>query len=151
MRSPYTYSEELVDYIASEAVEGFRSVAYWDKYGKCWTIGHGETLGVKQGDTITREQARIQLRKRLDGFAKEVNFMLLNCPVLTQGQFSALVDLAYNMGSHRVGGSDVMINLRNGKMHEAAKAFEEYVYSGGVKLGGLVKRRKTEETWFEEK
>ena len=48
--------------------EAFRAEAYQDE-GGTWTIGYGETLGVKPGDVTTEEAAAIHLRARAISFA----------------------------------------------------------------------------------
>ena len=68
--------------------EGFRAKAYKCSAG-VWTIGHGETKGVKPSDVITEPEALRKLLIRLDEFTKEVLALLKITP--TQGQLDALV------------------------------------------------------------
>ena len=61
---------------------------------------------------------------------------------LNQNQFDALVSYVYNTG-----GSSTLYNLINTKAVEAKIKFwfeDKYVTGGGVKLAGLVRRRKAE-------
>ena len=75
--------------------EGFKSVAYKDS-GNVWTLGYGETNGVKQGDTTTPVRALQRLGSSVDIYAKGVQ----NCisAPLFQYEFDAYVDVAYNVG-----------------------------------------------------
>lgn len=86
--SPYTVS--LV-----KSFEGFRSQAYRD-IGGVWTIGYGETKGVKPGQTITEPEAVAHLEARLNEFAQDVE-KLVTVP-LTPNQLGALTSFTYNIG-----------------------------------------------------
>ena len=68
---------------------------------------------------------------------------LINVP-LEDGQFDALVSFAYNLG----GGALQRSTLRkkvNREHHELVpREFRKWVYAGGCKLRGLVRRRNAE-------
>lgn len=78
--------------------EGYRDRAYPDPAtrGAPWTLGFGETKGVKPGDRTTPLQAMAQLKTSLDGYAAGVA-SCIHVP-LSQGEFDSSVDLAYNLG-----------------------------------------------------
>ena len=84
-------SERLVE--AVKAAEGFRAIAYWDRTGKVFTCGYGETLNVTESTRMTEPQADKRLRERLAAFGMGVQ--RLARVELTQAQFDALTDLAY--------------------------------------------------------
>lgn len=127
--------------------EGFEPVAYLDPVG-ILTLGYGETLGVKPGDTITEEEAAKKLVKRLDNdFAKFIR-SYVQVP-LTQYQFDALASFIYNVGGGAFQGSTLLKKLNKGDYEGAGKEFSRWVYAGGSKLGGLVNRRKAEKAMFE--
>ena len=51
--------------------EGLELTAYWDEYGKVWTIGYGSTFyedgsPVKEGDKITKKRAEELLKWYVD-------------------------------------------------------------------------------------
>ena len=99
------YDESFVDEIKKR--EGFLAKAKNIGDGK-FTLGYGETKGVKAGDTTTQEVADAKLRNRLTkDFANELNAVLdVNKDlILTQKQYNALLDLAYQ------GGGGAAINL----------------------------------------
>ena len=88
------YQPELaMDFI--EAWEGCKLTAYKCPAG-VWTIGSGHTKDVTEHDEITYEQSRELLRQDIEevkhGFAPFVNV------AVTEGQFVALVSLAFNVG-----------------------------------------------------
>ena len=121
--------------------EGYRPTSYQDSAG-VWTIGYGHTQGVKKGQKITKAQAESLLRGDLLKAEKYVNGLKLN---LTQGQFDALVDFAYNLGTGNLGTSTLLGKIRMKASDEEIQAqFRRWVYAGGKVLPGLVKRREWE-------
>lgn len=127
-----------------EQFEGLRLTAYKatrrDKY---YTIGYGHYgADVKQGMTITEAQAEAYLRQDVAEAEAAVN--KYSGYGWNQNQFDALVSFAYNVGN-----LDSLTN--NGKRSgaEISAKLPEYVYSGGVKLEGLVRRRAAEKALFD--
>ena len=112
------------------------------------TIGYGHTRGVKPGQRITEKQAESLLKGDLAEAERYVNSLKLN---LTQGQFDALVDFAYNVGTGDLAGSTLLAKIRaKAPTAEIQKQFKRWVYAKGKKLGGLVKRRAWEaQRWTE--
>ena len=111
-----------------------------------WTIGYGHTSGVKEGQTITREQAEELLIQDLRPFEIGVN-NLVNVP-LNQNKFDALVSFCYNLGTGNLKKSTLLKLLNKGDYNGAAEQFDRWVYAGGKKLNGLVKRRAAEKKLF---
>lgn len=132
-------SEELME--ALKMFEGYRAEAYRDSAG-VWTIGYGHTHGVRPGQRITRAQAESLLRGDVLEAERYVNSLGLK---LTQGKFDALTDFAYNVGTEALAGSTLLAKIRAGAPTEAVQAeFRRWVYAGGKRLAGLVKRREWE-------
>lgn len=127
--------------------EGLRLTAYKDSAGVL-TIGYGHTRGVKAGQRVTEKQADSLLRGDLLTAENYVNGLKLN---LTQGQFDALVDFTYNLGAGNLAGSTLLTKIRaKAPMEEIQAQFRRWVYAGGKKLAGLVKRREWEaQRWAE--
>jgi lysozyme len=106
---------------------------------------------------ISEERAKELLRHTLTEFERDVN-SVVKVP-LTQGQFDALVDFAYNVGTdidadnitEGLGDSTLLKKLNAGDYDGAAKEFGKWVYSKGVRMAGLVKRRKAEVALFSQK
>ena len=130
-------SELLINKIIE--FEGCKPKSYKCPAG-IWTIGVGHTKGVKQGQIITKEQAMTLLRGDLLPCENYVNNLGV-CK--TQGQFDALVDLTFKIGQVRLASSTLLRKIRAGASEsEIRKEFSKWVYAGGKKLAGLVKRRQ---------
>ena len=138
-------SEGLVK--AAMRFEGFRPLAYWDANGKVWTIGFGETLGVKQGDTTTIPAAVKRLNTRLQYFCTAACGMA-GVP-LTQGQADAITDFAYNAGLGNLQKSTLLKDLKALDYNDAATEFGKWNKAGGKVLVDLTTRREAEREWFE--
>lgn len=123
--------------------EGCRLMAYWDSTGKVWTIGYGHTNGVYEGMTITQEQA-IEFLKE-DCLVAEGGIRRDVTRELTQYEFDALTSFMFNVGAYiLVNDKTLKTYINEGNSEGVYNRLQEYVYSGGVVLPGLVKRRKTE-------
>ena len=140
------YSAEVaMDFI--EAWEGCRLQAY-----KCpadiWTIGVGHTKDVTEHDEITYEQSRELLRKDIEAVVKALA-PFVNVHV-TEGQYVALVSLAFNVGASYVVHNcpRLMRDLNAGAVEQAAHQFLDITKAGGKELPGLVRRRKSEAKLF---
>lgn len=121
--------------------EGCKLKAYRDSKG-ILTIGVGHTKGVKEGMQITQAQADEYLRQDLSVACNYVNKQHI-CK--TQGQFDALVDFAFNLGTGSLAHSTLLYYVKIGKPTKDIQAqFRRWVYAGNKKLDGLVKRRNWE-------
>lgn len=124
--------------------EGCRLVAYKAvKTEEYYTIGYGHYgADVFKGMTISQKQAEEYLKKDLEKFENYVNnFVTTFSP--TQNQFDALVSFAYNCGL-----ASLMRLTKGRNARQVADHIPAYVYSGGQKLEGLVKRRNAEKELF---
>ena len=132
-------SELLINKIIE--FEGCKLQAYKCPAG-VWTIGVGHTKGVKQGQKITEAQAISLLKGDLLPCENYVNNLGV-CK--TQGQFDALVDFCFNLGTGALGRSTLLKYIRQGKAEQYIRGeFAKWVKSGGKTLAGLVKRRAWE-------
>ena len=126
--------------------EGLRLKAY-----KCpaavWTIGYGHTSAagspmVTSDLEITRDAAEEILKRDMvqyeDGVKKFVKVEL------TQGQFDALVDFAYNAGVGALQKSTLLKKVNAEKFDEVPAEFMKWTKGGGKELPGLVRRRRAE-------
>ena len=138
-------AESAMDFI--EAWEGCKLTAYKCPAG-IWTIGVGHTKGVTEHDEITYEQSRELLRKDIEevkrGLAPFVNIHV------TEGQFIALVSLAFNVGVSYVVHKcpKLMQALNAGDVEACAHEFLDIDSANGVKLPGLTRRRQSEARLF---
>ena len=135
MKSSELLLNKIIDF------EGCKLTAYKCPAG-VWTIGVGHTKGVKQGQTITEAQAMSLLKGDLLPCENYVNNLGV-CK--NQGQFDALVDFCFNLGTGALGRSTLLKFIRQGKAEQYIRVeFAKWVKSGGKTLAGLVKRRAWE-------
>jgi lysozyme len=76
-----------------------------------WTIGYGSTKGVKEGDTITQEEADELLLHEMEEYEGYINNMVT--VDLKQNQFDALVSWVFNLGSSNLSSSTLLNRLNN--------------------------------------
>lgn len=135
MKSSELLLNKIIDF------EGCKLTAYKCPAG-VWTIGVGHTKGVKQGQTITEAQAMSLLKGDLLPCENYVNNLGV-CK--TQGQFDALVDFAFNLGTAALGRSTLLKYIRAKKPEQYIREeFGKWVNSKGMRLKGLVIRRAWE-------
>lgn len=121
--------------------EGFSAVAYLCPAG-VWTIGYGFTSGVREGDTITREQADARLEAEVAHFANGVAAALTR--PANENQLAAMTSLAFNIGIGAFQRSTVLRAHNRGDEEAAARAFSLWNKAGGKVLRGLTRRRASE-------
>jgi len=129
----------------TEQFEGVRLTAYQDQVG-VWTIGYGHTAGVQPGDTCTQEQAEAWLQSDVSWAVQTVNLYVTIA--LTQGEFDALVDFVFNLGSGSFEHSTLLTLVNQRNFGAAADQFERWDHAGGKVVAGLLRRRQAEEEEF---
>ena len=139
-------------YVLIHTFEGCRLHAYKCPSG-VWTIGWGHTVGVYEGMTITREQANELLKKDVAIFEDHLNYALglddagrmPNGLPISQHQFDALLSFTFNIGTGNLARSTLLRKVKaNPKDLSIRGEFSRWVYGGGKRLPGLVRRRKME-------
>jgi len=130
--------------------EGLRLNAYLDT-GGVWTIGYGHTAKAgapspKSGMKISKAEAERIFLRDLVKFENAVK-RIVKVP-LNDNQYGALVSLCYNLGEGNFGKSTLVRLLNSRDYNGAANQFGKWVYDNGVKLNGLIKRRKAEADLF---
>lgn len=129
-----------------EASEGLELTAYKCPAG-VWTIGYGHTgADVYEGLTIDLDKAQQLLRADIR-FA-EMGVKTYAKVELTQGQYDALVDFAFNLGIGALRSSTLLKKLNSGDYYGASKEFARWNQAGGKVLSGLTRRRLAEEGLF---
>lgn len=68
---------------------------------------------------------------------------LITAP-LTDGQYAALIDFVFNLGGGHLELSTLRRVINRGDVEDAPQQFSKWVYAGGIKLAGLVRRRAAE-------
>ena len=121
--------------------ESFRAKAYKCPAG-VWTVGYGTTKGVHEGMQVTELQATEMLKQHIEGIEEHLNRLNLG---LNQNQFDALASFIYNVGTGAFDSSNLLKTIRrNRSIGSISDEFRRWVYSKGVVLPGLVKRREKE-------
>jgi GH24 family phage-related lysozyme (muramidase) len=128
-----------------EEFEGYSFHAYWDQWGRVWTVGFGETENVGPGTTMTRAQAEEDLKNRI---IREYEPAIKHLGVdLNQNQFDALCSFVWNLGPGSMQWN-VGHFIQAHNFQAAANAMLEYDRAGGVVLAGLARRRQQERALF---
>lgn len=127
--------------------EGFSARVYLCPAGRR-TIGYGHVVRSGEGfpDGISLGEAEDLLISDIRETEQAVG-RLVTVP-LSQGQFDALVCLAYNIGAGALARSTLLRLLNAGNRAAAALEFSRWAYAGGYKLEGLIKRREEEKALF---
>lgn len=133
---------ELLDLIRE--FEGLRLRPYLCPAGVP-TVGYGHTgpevrMG---GPRITRELAEIFLREDA-GRAVQQAIKLSPVCALYPGALSAVADFIYNLGATRYKASTLRRRVNMGDWEEAGVEIMRWVWGGGQKLPGLLRRRERE-------
>lgn len=129
----------------TEQFEACRLTAYQDSTG-IWTIGFGHTLGVYPGQVITSDQASQYLLSDVQNAVNHVNSLVTVS--LTQGEFDALVDFAFNCGCGAFASSTMLKLLNAGNYTGATAQFDLWDKAGGQVVAGLLRRRESETQEF---
>ena len=128
--------------------EGCELESYQDSVG-VWTIGYGHTKDVKEGMTISKEQADNMLLNELDEYCEHVEKAVqVN---LDQCQFDALVSWTYNLGPTNLNKSSMLVEINNKNWDEVPHQIKRWNKAGGKVLQGLVRRREAEALLFQGK
>lgn len=144
-------SASLIAFIKQK--EGFAPRAYLDPPHNSrglYSIGYGHQIQQNERALLTKvltePEASLMLNADLRYYVNSVNSSLRR-PV-TQQQFDALVDFAYNDGT---GAEQKVVATWNttGDSLQTVNHIKEYVYSGGAVNPDLVNRRQHEANWFQ--
>lgn len=123
--------------------EGFEPHIYNDAAGYP-TIGYGHLIRPQEdfSQGISKTQAEWLLQQDVQHAAHAVK-RLIHAP-LKQHQFDALVSFTFNLGSAALQRSTLRRKINGGYHHEVPQELLRWVWAGGCKLRGLVRRRKAE-------
>lgn len=131
--------------------EGFSPTRYICPAG-VWTIGIGHAI--RRGEkwdsptaTITEEEALILLDKDNDE-AELAVLRLIKVP-LEDYQFDALVDFTFNLGAGALQRSTMRSMLNRYEYGDASWELDKWIWGGGRKLPGLIRRRRVERILFQ--
>ena len=131
--------------------EGLRTRPYRDCVGY-WTVGIGTLIGnglslhYSWNREFTVEECYALFRNKLENI--ESGIPKLITVELTQGQYDALVDFAYNLGLGTLQRSTLRQKLNRKDYEGAAKELLRFVKASGIIRQGLVLRRVAEMNMF---
>ena len=112
-----------------------------------WTIGYGSTKGVKEGMSITEEEAEALLKKEAQEYCDYVKEYV--SVTLTQNQFDALVSWTYNLGPRNLKNSTLLEVLNKEEYDKVPEQILRWTKAAGKELNGLVRRRQAEADLFQ--
>mgnify|MGYP000461595003 FL=1 len=125
--------------------EGFSEAIYLDAAGLP-TIGYGHLLRPGEAEMFRRgisHEAAIALLIK-DVEAAERSVLRLIAVPLTNGQFDALVSFTFNLGGGALQRSTLRRKVNREEHDNVPAEFLRWVWAGGRKLKGLLKRRRSE-------
>jgi lysozyme len=130
-----------------KSFEGLRLMPYYCSGGK-QTIGYGHVM--QPYEQHYQQISPDIAEKLLEGdIAKTRNSLDKNCRVpLSPHQEAALISFIFNCGSGAFQSSSLRQKLNRGEYEMAAAELPKWVYSRGIKLAGLVRRRRAEQYLF---
>ena len=131
--------------------EGYSSSPYLCP-AQHWTIGYGAIWGMddtrvkEDHPDINEDQADYLIRRDVK---KSEMAVLRHIRVpLEDGQFNALCSFVFNLGSGALQSSTLRRKINRGDYIGAANEFPRWVFAGGRKLKGLIRRREHERLMF---
>lgn len=145
-------SKQGADFIG--AFEGFSGTLYNDPAGHC-TIGFGHLVHLGNCDGsepaefkkgITRKRAARLLREDALSFENAIEDAV--AVRLSQTQFDALVSFCFNVGPGNFRSSTLLKKLNEGDYEAVPGQLNRWVFAGGKKLDGLIRRRRAEGRLF---
>lgn len=135
-----TYSQNLINFL--KQTESYSETAYYDKGQYAIGYGHRDST-VRPGQRTSIQEAEQWLKQDI---AAAVGCIQRNIKQsLTQGQFDALVSLAYNYGCTGFLRTEGGIAAKEGRFADVEMWLQNYK---NAKEGGLEKRRKGELALF---
>ena len=142
----FAYSDQ--GFTLTKQFEGLELNSYQDQ-GGVWTIGYGHTSrSVCGGQTITEDQADQLLASDVAGAVTSVNRAVTSG--ISQNQFDAMVDFAFNLGAASLLTSTLLRFVNSGDFASAAPEFLKWDHCKGVVVQGLLRRRQAEMDLFQQ-
>jgi lysozyme len=129
-----------------KSLEGFRSEPYVCAGGYL-TIGYGHKLLPSDSYKIVSPEKAQQI---LENDLRRIERLVLKYinVGINDDQFAALVSFTFNVGAAALQRSTLRQKINYGYYEDGAKEFLKWVYAGGRKIMGLVRRRRLESELF---
>ena len=142
----FTYSARGL--ALTKQFEGLELRSYQDS-GGVWTVGYGHTGPHVAGMLIDEAMAEALLESDVAAAVHFVN-QVVTAPI-TQNEFDALVDFAFNLGCAALASSHLLRLLNAGDVAGSAAQFQYWNHVHGKVVDGLTRRREAERALFIEK
>lgn len=128
--------------------EGFSETVYVCPAGYP-TIGYGHVVKPTENFScgISEVEARDLLREDVQA-AESAVLRLISVP-LSDGQFDALVSFTFNLGSGALQRSTLRRKINREEHADVPAEFLRWVWAGGRKLKGLIRRREAEAALYQ--
>lgn len=147
--------DDYVLTIASEMASEFEGLSlepYHDPVGYP-TIGYGHLLARERNADLDRwspisEEEAIALLEQDMAEAMQSVQRLIYTEDLNDNQIAAICDFTLNLGSGNLQASTLRRVINRGDLKEVPRQLKRWVWAGGVKLKGLVRRRSSEADLF---
>jgi lysozyme len=130
--------------------EGFSPTIYLDAAGFP-TIGYGHLLRPGEAEMFRRGislEAAVALLIKDVQAAERAVLRLISVP-LSDGQFDALVSFTFNLGSGALQRSTLRRKVNREEHADVPAEFMKWVWAGGRKLNGLIRRRQAEAMFYQ--
>ena len=123
--------------------EGFSATVYVCPAGYP-TVGYGHVVRPNEDYSSPVSEAEAELLLRKDAQTAQNAVLRLITVSLTDGQFDALVSFTYNLGGGALQRSTLRSKVNREEHDDVPAEFMKWVWAGGRKLPGLIKRRRAE-------
>jgi lysozyme len=123
--------------------EGYKLDAYKCPAG-IWTIGYGQTKGIKQGMKWTQQEVDDNL---LETCIVAIDEAIKASPILLLEDINkqaAIADFVYNLGITNYNRSKLKLRINQKNWTSAVTEIKKWNKAGGDVLAGLVRRRQCE-------
>lgn len=124
--------------------EGFSPTVYKDPVG-IKTYCYGETSKPEVNRVYSEEYCQFLLSKRAASYIRQVRASVPSSVYLSPEELAAWGSFAYNVGINEFIHSTAHKLLSSGRRHAACRQLPRWVYAGGQRLPGLVRRREVEQ------
>ena len=116
------------------------------------TIGYGHVVRDDERERFVDgiDEAAAEELLRCDVGTAGRAVLRLICVPLADGQFDALSSFAFNLGAGALQRSTLRRKINRGEHDAVPREFRRWVWAGGRKLKGLVRRREAEAVFYAE-
>jgi lysozyme len=135
-----------------QSFESWSSEPYQDPIG-IWTIGYGAIWGIdgkrvtENHRPITKSEGKMLLSRDLALAERAVLRFITR--QLNENEYAALVSWTFNLGSGALQRSTLRHVINRGEDDRIRTEWMRWVYAGGRKFRGLIRRREAEVSLFE--